>query len=660
MFSNLKAISDMEKLSKKELQELVTKQQSDLARYKSRLADLVAAHKSLIKEKELLESSLKSLSQTKLKKSEDETSNSSQDSTVPPAADRLEDESCVGQESEEEKNQIGTLMNSLATLSEEKSRMEAAFQADKKQLRAEKMQLESVIKELQQQLEHETKAHLSEMENFKSKLIVERHQREKEHNDHGLMIRELQKVVSDERTKREKAEGTIENLKSELISSHNALKQSKKEVTELKSQLDDLKEKLKNNSENSGATAMKLQQELSELKRQHIQSSLKEQEKILEAEEKSRRLAAAHEERVVNLEARVAELSQTIGVYDRLRQNDQIAIDKLKERLIQLEMEHGEEKSDSNMDDIISKLRNIKKLIDTVNVTSEKPIDIKALLDELVQENIESTETHKQCQEEYEQLKEQFESYKQQIELAQRSNSPSKEQELRGQIKKLKERICSLHNQIDEMEKSHKKTVENHNQSLMAEKMKHKERLAALEAEWRSHVLNLETQMAKQRERALSLVKEKDEEIAELKDSLNTLIPKQYSADKSTHDGEGVVLHYSEEVARRDVELSRLRKVKLQLEAELREVRREMTQLAAHEQHLSSLLKHQIQRFEQCQSREGANLEYLKNVVLSFLLTNDSGSKSHMLNAITAVLKFSDAEKSKITQSSWWYKKPQT
>lgn len=55
-----------------------------------------------------------------------------------------------------------------------------------------------------------------------------------------------------------------------------------------------------------------------------------EQEKIQEAEEKSRRLAAAHEERVVNLEARVAELSQTIGIYDRLRQSDQIAIDKLK------------------------------------------------------------------------------------------------------------------------------------------------------------------------------------------------------------------------------------------------------------------------------------------------------------------------------------------
>lgn len=36
------------------------------------------------------------------------------------------------------RTQLATVMNSLATLSAEKSRMEASFQADKKQLRSEK------------------------------------------------------------------------------------------------------------------------------------------------------------------------------------------------------------------------------------------------------------------------------------------------------------------------------------------------------------------------------------------------------------------------------------------------------------------------------------------------------------------------------------------
>jgi hypothetical protein len=54
-------------------------------------------------------------------------------------------------------------------------------------------------------------------------------------------------------------------------------------------------------------------------------------------------------------------------------------------------------------------------------------------------------------------------------------------------------------------------------------------------------------------------------------------------------------------------------------------------------------------RLQRCQSREGANLEYLKNVVLSFLLSNDSSSKGHMLNAIAAVLRFSSPELERVS-----------
>lgn len=49
-------------------------------------------------------------------------------------------------------------------------------------------------------------------------------------------------------------------------------------------------------------------------------------------------------------------------------------------------------------------------------------------------------------------------------------------------------------------------------------------------------------------------------------------------------------------------------------------------------------------RLERCKSREGANLEYLKNVVLSFLTSQDADGKKHMINAIAAVLKFSASE----------------
>lgn len=48
-------------------------------------------------------------------------------------------------------------------------------------------------------------------------------------------------------------------------------------------------------------------------------------------------------------------------------------------------------------------------------------------------------------------------------------------------------------------------------------------------------------------------------------------------------------------------------------------------------------------------------MEYLKNVILNFLLTKDMDSKRHMVNAIGAVLKFSASESKLIT--NYFYNK---
>ena len=49
-------------------------------------------------------------------------------------------------------------------------------------------------------------------------------------------------------------------------------------------------------------------------------------------------------------------------------------------------------------------------------------------------------------------------------------------------------------------------------------------------------------------------------------------------------------------------------------------------------------------RLERMTTSEGANLEYLKNVVLTYMLSTDVSSKNHMLKAIGAVLKLSKSE----------------
>lgn len=57
---------------------------------------------------------------------------------------------------------------------------------------------------------------------------------------------------------------------------------------------------------------------------------LQEQKNAAEAKEAARLLAEAHEKRVASLEARLAEFSERIGAYDRLRQQDLITVSKLK------------------------------------------------------------------------------------------------------------------------------------------------------------------------------------------------------------------------------------------------------------------------------------------------------------------------------------------
>lgn len=66
-----------------------------------------------------------------------------------------------------------------------------------------------------------------------------------------------------------------------------------------------------------------------------------------------------YEARVACLEARLAELSEIVGGYDRLRQQDQLAIQKLKDQLAILQnTEHSEAVMSNNQpEEIISKIK---------------------------------------------------------------------------------------------------------------------------------------------------------------------------------------------------------------------------------------------------------------------------------------------------------------
>jgi len=116
------------------------------------------------------------------------------------------------------------------------------------------------------------------------------------------------------------------------------------------------------------------------------------------------------------------------------------------------------------------------------------------------------------------------------------------------------------------------------------------------------------------------------------------------------------LLYFAQEQARKDVEMTALRKQKRELELALRDLQASTAakQESLHEE--IDCLKEEIRKLGRSISREGANLEYLKNVTYKFLICHDPVGKQQMLNAITTILQFSPQEKSSVQAQNkgWW------
>lgn len=373
--------------SNRELESLVKSQREQLIRYETRLKgktknifsclstknlhvsifvlDVVTAYKGLLKEKEALEAAITSSSTTE----KDSLESTSKD--VP---------------KEDLQLQISTLMNSLATLSNEKSRMEASFQADKKKLRGENADKDQVIRDLEQKLKEYGEQTQSDLDSMKSRFVSERNERERESNNSMVMVRELQKLLSDERHLRETLEIQLNDLKSDIASNSNTDENCNQLKSELKEAKSKIKKLLAENQRHQESTEnnlilQQLQGEMQHLKHQHCIALKNEQMKALFAEERNKKLAILHEDRVANLESRLAELSNTVGNYDRLRQKDQDSIHKLKEKLSKLSVSQMEAKSPADRSEVdipkaIEEILRLKKFIQAENAHLQNPIDL--------------------------------------------------------------------------------------------------------------------------------------------------------------------------------------------------------------------------------------------------------------------------------------------
>ncbi|XP_067861373.1 GRIP and coiled-coil domain-containing protein 1 [Heptranchias perlo] len=770
--------------SKKELLDTIEIQKKQLFQYQTRLRDVVRAYKSLLKEKEALEASLKVLSVSQeADKSlhntgpvsaasvgcssdlgDEQSSTHSEDSVgtvnsvdttasltnstkgelndedkglvelVAAGTASPKSEEANGSESgisvgsgEQQSNdvdkkmqlrsQLATLTNALATVTQEKSRMEASYLTDKKKMRQELEDLTQRFEEENSKYETEIKKVQEQLAEAKARIITQQHERSHEQNDHASMLRELQKLLQEERALRQDVELKLEDTRDILTSKSHAadrvddcetqMKHLSREVDEVKSALR-LAEEEKRRPD---PRVQELQEEMTEAKA-HYQAQLQlEIRKAAQAQEQLHQFSQMEEERVANLETRVSELSELLGTYDKSKQKDQMTIHKLKDRIIQLDMENktlaiaGSNRvpsditvDESNLDVNIlrDKMEKLKRLLVLAIRKSQEPLDIGKLCEVDLSGTPETSDGEKASifyyQQELKQLKEEFERYKVRAQVVLKNKnakdgSTTKELEsMHEQLAELKEKYITLRLACDEMETNHKCDTETKKLEIAQLQAAHKKELEKIEGQCHERVIKLEEEMHKHRDRALAVLAEKDRETETLRSGSSGLSSdRNYVENKGWSDGEGsrnenhfqedfcqdilkqtakfsgpnepTFLHYAEQLARKELEVTTLRKQKHQVETLVHAL--EDSLLMEKERHKDDVevLQDEIQKHLRDKKREGANLEYVKNVIYRFLTLQDALGRQQTLTAILTVLHFSPQEKHNVKKqqsSSWW------
>ncbi|XP_019501732.1 PREDICTED: GRIP and coiled-coil domain-containing protein 1 [Hipposideros armiger] len=759
--------------SKKDLLETIETQKQQLLQYQARLKDVVRAYKSLLKEKEALEASIKVLSVsheadvgladgqppgplTCPDNVDDRCSTHSEDSTgtatsldtaasltstkgefgveddrqargpPPPKSEEASgSESGVSSSSgdgssacgevdkrlHQLKTQLATLTSALATVTQEKSRMEASYLADKKKMKQDLEDASNKAEEERDRLEGELKGLQEQIAETKARLITQQHDRAQEQSDHALMLRELQKLLQEERIQRQDLELRLEETREALAGRAYAAgqvegfelqtKQLTREVEELKGQLQALQDE-KNQPD---PRLQQLQEEATCLK-SHFQAQLQQEiRKTALAEDQLRQQSQLEEQRVAALENQISEVSELLGTYEKAKQKDQLAIQKLKERIVQLDLEnktlalaassrspldsHGEESSlDVNV--LKDKMEKLKRLLQVAARKSQVTLDVEKLCDLEIMPSSEAADGEKATalyyQQELKQLKEEFERYKVRAQVVLKNkntkdgNLAKELEEAQEQLAELKEKYISLRLSCEELERQHQQEAEDWKQELGRLQHQHRQELERSQLEFRDRTLKLEEELHRQRDRALAVLAEKDLELEQLRSvALSSGLPGRRSpvgaggpgdpADTASPDSltqalqlaaanEPTFFLYAEQLARKEVEVTLLRKQKHRLEIEVRQLQERLLEERERHHEEVGVLQSHIEKNIRDQSREGANLEYLKNIIYRFLTLPDSLGRQQTLTAILTILHFSPEEKQVIMRlppsGSWW------
>ncbi|XP_028254574.1 GRIP and coiled-coil domain-containing protein 1 [Parambassis ranga] len=747
--------------NRKELLDIIESQKKQLVQYQTRFKDVVQAYKSLLKEKEALEASLKVLTVTQdvdlnqqsleaaaatVNVPEDGSSLHSEDSVdkVAPVdvPSETKGDQSEGDQSEEDqiepvgrsssvplrpesdpdimgveqqqtttppgveadrrvtqlKSQLSTLTNALATVTQEKSRMEASFQADKRQLKQEVEKQQDRLVALTAQQEAELHALQQQLAESRARVITQQHEREQEQGDHAQQLRELQRILQQERDLRQDAELRLQDASTALLMTSQAMDRGAEyeaHLNQVKEERDNLRRRLQNveqDQKKPDPRVDELQKELKTLKNHFQQQIHSETQKVCEAEERACERAQAAEIRVAGLEQRVSELSELLGSCEKARQRDQQMAQRLRDRIMQLDTENktlaiaasSRSTSDLSLDesqlDVGVLKEKLQKVQNLLLQAAQRNLhqDILDLAEQEAELSVDKTSVL-MYQQELRQLKDEFERYKLRAQVVLKNKNvkdgcQAKElEEVRDQLSELREKYINLRIQSDEAEARHRHQLEDRQKQVAALHQSHRLEVERIEALHHDELLRLEAELHKHRERTMALLDEKDQEIERLR------APAFSDANRSDDEGhdagqesnadiisqalwqaaptESTLLLYTEQLARKEVEVSGLRRLKNRLEEDIHQLQARLIANGERHDEEVSELREQLDKVIRDQRREGANMEYLKNVIYKFLTLQDASGRQQTLTAILTILHFSPQEKHDVMRqqgSTWW------
>lgn len=411
-------------------------------------------------------------------------------------------------------------------------------------------------------------------------------------------------------------------------------------------------------------------------------------------EERARERAQAAELRVADLEQRVSELSEVVGSCEKTRFRDQQTAQRLRDRILQLDTENKTlaiaassrmtadlciDESQMDVSVLKEKLEKVKKLLLLAAQRNRDP-NIQAL-SEAEAEADQENRSAASYQQELRQLKDEFERYKVRAQVVLKNKNAkdgcqTKElEEVRDQLSELKEKYINLRIQSDEAEGRHRRELEEGQQRAAAQQQAHRQEVEQLETLHRDDLMRLEAELHKQRARTMALLDEKDQELDKLRTAaLNCSIDSSKTADdelgspggdddiigqalRRATPNEPTLLLYAEQLARKEVELVGLRRQKHRLEDDLHQLQARLIANAERHDEEAAQLRGRLDKLMRDQSREGANLEYLKNIIFKFLTLQDASGRQQTLTAILTILHFSPQEKQSVMRlqgPTWW------